>query len=407
MQLETMQLKTMQLARWISFLLVFPSAAFAQSTFSCPANQYVTTQLVNTGQACAGLPAVLSQNTTGTAANVTGVVAPVNGGRIVNTQTAGTGGVTLNTFVATDTSAPTKFITAPSGSCGSGVALATAAAGVTFPLSGYDGTMQVVADSGGVTAGHLVVGSTVTPGDAMDSGQTSSLLISEKTMVCGTAMNTVAGGALVTINPRSRGSFGHLVDNIGGTLLAPLGTGMLKVAAGVPSVGVAGTDFQAPITLTTTGTSGAATFSAGALNIPQYSGGGSSAGSIMGWTMGAVALSSTATYMPYSATTTSLANEGRLQFPSPVAGTAKNLTFWASSASPTQPATGALVCTLRKNATNTALTVTFAAGTTYTTVQTDTTHTVSIAVGDLLDLACANAATAASLSIASASMAIQ
>jgi hypothetical protein len=36
----------------------------------------------------------------------------------------------------------------------------------------------------------------------------------------------------------------------------------------------AGTDYQAPITLTTTGTSGAATFSAGTLNIPQYTGGG-------------------------------------------------------------------------------------------------------------------------------------
>jgi len=33
---------------------------------------------------------------------------------------------------------------------------------------------------------------------------------------------------------------------------------------------VAGTDFQAPITLTTTGTSGAATFSSNTLNIPQY-----------------------------------------------------------------------------------------------------------------------------------------
>ena len=36
----------------------------------------------------------------------------------------------------------------------------------------------------------------------------------------------------------------------------------------------AGTDYQAPITLTTTGTSGAATFTNGTLNIPQYSGGG-------------------------------------------------------------------------------------------------------------------------------------
>jgi hypothetical protein len=40
------------------------------------------------------------------------------------------------------------------------------------------------------------------------------------------------------------------------------------------SAAVAGTDYQAPITLTTTGSSGAATFIGNTLNIPQYSGGG-------------------------------------------------------------------------------------------------------------------------------------
>jgi hypothetical protein len=38
----------------------------------------------------------------------------------------------------------------------------------------------------------------------------------------------------------------------------------------------AGTDYQAPITLTTTGTSGAATFAANVLNIPNYTAGGGS-----------------------------------------------------------------------------------------------------------------------------------
>lgn len=205
-----MQLKFMQLARWVFLLLFFPSAAFAQTTYTCPANQYVATQLVNTGQSCLTLPAA----------------------RIVNTETAGTGGVTVNTFVQTDTSAPTRFITASSGSCGSGVALATAASGATFTLSGYDGTIQVTADSGGIIAGHLIVGSTVTPGLAMDGGATSSLSISELTTVCGTALNTVAGGALVTMNPRSRGSFGHKIDNINGTSLAGLSTGLLKITTG-------------------------------------------------------------------------------------------------------------------------------------------------------------------------------
>jgi hypothetical protein len=119
-----MQLRSMQIARRFTFLLFFPSAAFAQATYTCPANQYVSTQLVNTGQSCSTLPAlpvstvvvgtnssgqvvavpsqttatvfaapsgaagvpsfrtlvasdipVLNQNTTGTAANVTGLIA--------------------------------------------------------------------------------------------------------------------------------------------------------------------------------------------------------------------------------------------------------------------------------------------------------------------------------------------
>jgi len=53
-------------------------------------------------------------------------------------------------------------------------------------------------------------------------------------------------------------------------------TGLLLGNGTSVSAATAGTDYQAPITLTTTGTSGAATFSGGTLNIPQYSGGGGS-----------------------------------------------------------------------------------------------------------------------------------
>lgn len=56
--------------------------------------------------------------------------------------------------------------------------------------------------------------------------------------------------------------------------LGALGTGIVKnnTTTGVLSIAVAGTDYQAPITLTTTGTSGAATFIGNTLNIPQYAG---------------------------------------------------------------------------------------------------------------------------------------
>jgi len=57
-------------------------------------------------------------------------------------------------------------------------------------------------------------------------------------------------------------------------------TGLLKGNGTAISAATAGTDYQAPITLTTSGTSGAATFTSNTLNIPQYAGGG---GNISAW----------------------------------------------------------------------------------------------------------------------------
>ena len=53
-------------------------------------------------------------------------------------------------------------------------------------------------------------------------------------------------------------------------------TGVVKGAAGAFTAATANTDYQSPITLTTTGTSGAATFNGTTLNIPQYTSGGGS-----------------------------------------------------------------------------------------------------------------------------------
>lgn len=58
----------------------------------------------------------------------------------------------------------------------------------------------------------------------------------------------------------------------GAQFLGSLSTGIVKntTTTGVLSIATAGTDYQVPISLTTTGTSGAATFSGGTLNIPNY-----------------------------------------------------------------------------------------------------------------------------------------
>jgi len=74
-------------------------------------------------------------------------------------------------------------------------------------------------------------------------------------------------------------------------------TGVLKGNGTAISAASAGTDYQAPITLTTTGTSGAATFVANTLNIPQYSGGGSGTVTSVGGTgtVSGISLSGTVT----------------------------------------------------------------------------------------------------------------
>jgi hypothetical protein len=89
--------------------------------------------------------------------------------------------------------------------------------------------------------------------------------------------NTTGNAATVTTNANLTGdvtSVGNTstVVKINGTFLADLGTGILKNTntTGIPTIAVAGTDYQSPIILTTTGT-GAATFSGTTLNIPAVS----------------------------------------------------------------------------------------------------------------------------------------
>jgi hypothetical protein len=94
----------------------------------------------------------------------------------------------------------------------------------------------------------------------------------------GTTGLTTSGGPVTTAGVITLG--GTLAVGSGGTGATTL-TGILKGTGTTPiTIATAGTDYQAPITLTTTGTSGAATFIGNTLNIPQYSGGGGGSGTV-------------------------------------------------------------------------------------------------------------------------------
>jgi hypothetical protein len=82
---------------------------------------------------------------------------------------------------------------------------------------------------------------------------------------------TVSTNANLTGDVTSIGNAATVVK-INGTSLSGLATGLLKntTGTGVPTIATAGTDYQLPITLTTTG-SGVATLSSNTLNIPNVS----------------------------------------------------------------------------------------------------------------------------------------
>ena len=108
--------------------------------------------------------------------------------------------------------------------------------------------------------------------EPFSGGGSGSGTVTSVDVVGGTTGLTTSGGPVTTAG----------VITLGRTLGVPNGgtgavtlTGILKGTGTTPiTFAVAGTDYQSPITLTTTGTSGAATFVGNTLNIPQYSGGG-------------------------------------------------------------------------------------------------------------------------------------
>lgn len=93
---------------------------------------------------------------------------------------------------------------------------------------------------------------------------------------------TSGGGTVTDVSIVSANGFAGSVATSTSTpaiTLTTSVTGVLKGNGTAISAATAGTDYQAPITLTTTGSSGAATLVNNTLNIPQYAGGASVAGS--------------------------------------------------------------------------------------------------------------------------------
>jgi len=112
------------------------------------------------------------------------------------------------------------------------------------------------------------------------TGTVTTISVVSANGLAGTVANATTTPAITlstSVNGILKGDGTSIAAAAGGTdyLVPPGGTAIQKANSfGALANAVAGTDYQAPITLTTTGTSGAATFVSNTLNIPQYSAGG-------------------------------------------------------------------------------------------------------------------------------------
>jgi hypothetical protein len=211
-----------------------------------------------------GSAATASSSTTNLATGISGTLAVANGGTGATSLTGlvkGNGNSAMTVAVAgTDYQAPITLTTIGSGSA--------TLSGTTLNIpstTAYNLPTASASVLGGVKIGtNLSIDGSGVVSASINAGSIS-----------GTASNLTAGN--VTTNANLTGdvtSVGNssTVVKINGTSLASLSTGILKntTTTGIPSIAVAGTDYQAPITLTTTG-SGSATLSGTTLNIPAVS----------------------------------------------------------------------------------------------------------------------------------------
>jgi len=138
------------------------------------------------------------------------------GGSTGFTATAGSGGVTANLLASRDTSNPTEYILPTSGGCGVGIAATTAAASSTFLLQTVAGSVFTGVADNAITAGHILVGGTTTPGRVSDSGVSAITSISPSTCVVGAATASATTGSTVTLIWYGVGTFGAQASS-GGT----------------------------------------------------------------------------------------------------------------------------------------------------------------------------------------------
>ena len=158
---------------------------------------------------------------------------------------------------------------------------------------------------------------------------------------------------------------------------------------------------QDTITLTTTGTSGAATLLGSTLNIPNYA--TSASKSFMSVLQGATVAASTTTFGIWGTTGFNAAERARV-FVVPHACTVSKMYVRIFAA---QSATGSLVFTIRKNTADTTVIATIAAGSALDTEANSGVTSTTFVAGDDMSIKVVNSATATSATIHNISIMVE
>jgi len=158
---------------------------------------------------------------------------------------------------------------------------------------------------------------------------------------------------------------------------------------------------QDAITLTTTGSGGSATLVGSTLNIPQYAGVGSGTSFIVG--LNGITVVPAGTINMTALTGGGYVNTGNEFQRIYALPQTCSLSRWYVRTSATQPASGSLVITLRKNQVDTALAITIAAGSIGGTYS-NTATSIAFSAGDLASVKVQNNAAANSTPVISLSI---
>jgi len=269
---------------------------------------------------------------------------------------------------------------------------------VTTASNGSAGRMYVRVQNGyELQELHNVKITSVANNDILKYNSSNSLW--ENSNALSTKQDTITGAATTITTTDLTGSR-VVVSNPGGKIaVSAVTTTEVGYLVGVTSdIQTQLNAKQGTLTLTTTGTSGAATLGSGILNIPQYAAANSGTSFITGVTGLTTVAASTTLYTNFLGTSfVAIANENARQLIMPQDCTLSRLYFRTLN---TQSATGSLVITVRKNAVDTALVITIPAGSVANTFS-NTTNSISFSAGDFSSVKVQNNATATSAQTAS------